>query len=166
MTSPGGGSVGAGEELATFLQPAEFLDSDHPGVRAFAREAAGTILDSVGISVWVDEENLIDAVTAVSGSGPAYYFLMMEAMTEAARELGLDADTAEQLVAQTALGAARMNTENADDAATLRQKVTSKGGTTEQALLSFENDGFRDMVKRALKAARDRSVTLAEELTK
>ena len=111
-------------------------------------------------------ELMIDAVTAVSGSGPAYYFLMMEAMTEAARELGLDAETAEKLVAQTALGAARMNTENADDAATLRQKVTSKGGTTEQALLSFENDGFRDMVKRALKAARDRSVTLAEELTK
>ena len=89
-----------------------------------ARDRAGTILDSVGITVWVDDEELIDAVTAVSGSGPAYYFLMMEAMIEAATDLGLDAETAEKLVAQTALGAARMNAEN-DEAA--RQVVSWQG---------------------------------------
>lgn len=133
---------------------------------SFARETAQQILDSVGITVWVEDESLIDAVTAVSGSGPAYYFLMMEAMVDAGVELGLDRATAESLVAQTALGAARMNAEGEDNAAILRQRVTSKGGTTEQAIMSFEKDGLRDIVRRALTAARDRSITLADELTK
>jgi pyrroline-5-carboxylate reductase len=134
-------------------------------VSAASKQAAEAILASVGITVWVDDETLMDAITAVSGSGPAYYFLMMEAMTQAAIELGLDADTAEKLVSQTALGAARMNAENADDAATLRNRVTSPGGTTEQAILSFEQAGYRDMVKAALTAARDRSISLADELS-
>ncbi len=128
------------------------------------RQQAEAILASVGITVWVDDEALLDAITAVSGSGPAYYFLMMEAMSEAGVELGLDADTAQQLVTQTALGAARMMAQSNDSAATLRANVTSKGGTTEQAIRSFEQNGFRDMVKQALQAARNRSIELADEL--
>ena len=128
------------------------------------RQQAEAILASVGITVWVDDEALLDAITAVSGSGPAYYFLMMEAMSDAGVELGLDAATAQQLVTQTALGAARMMAQSEDSAATLRANVTSKGGTTEQAIRSFEQNGFRDMVKQALQAARDRSIELADEL--
>lgn len=128
------------------------------------REQAEAILASVGLTVWVKEEALLDAITAVSGSGPAYYFLLMEAMSEAGVELGLDADTAQQLVTQTALGAARMMAQSDDSAATLRANVTSKGGTTEQAIRSFEQNGFRGMVKQALRAARDRSIELADEL--
>jgi len=130
------------------------------------RQAADNILASVGITVWVEDESQMDAITAVSGSGPAYYFLMMEAMTQAAIDLGLDAGTAEKLVSQTALGAARMNAENTDDAATLRHRVTSPGGTTEAAIAAFELASYRDIVKQALTAARDRSITLAQELTK
>jgi len=129
------------------------------------RDAAQHILEAVGIVVWVDNEDLIDAVTAVSGSGPAYYFLMMEAMQKAGESLGLSAEVSRQLVLQTALGAARMATEGDDDPATLRNKVTSKGGTTEQAINSFQSDGFEEIVRRALTAARDRGRTLARELT-
>jgi len=129
------------------------------------RNTALHILEAVGIAVWVDNEDLIDAVTAVSGSGPAYYFLMMEAMQQAGESLGLSAEVARKLVLQTALGAARMANEGDDDPATLRNKVTSKGGTTEQAINSFQSDGFEEIVRRALIAARDRGRTLAEELT-
>lgn len=129
-----------------------------------AKARADTILSSVGITVWVDNEDLLDSITAVSGSGPAYFFLMMEAMAQTGEQLGLDSDTARRLVGQTALGAARMVVESELDAATLRANVTSKGGTTEQAILSFEQAGFRDMVKQALTAARQRSVALANEL--
>ena len=129
------------------------------------RDTALQILEAVGIAVWVDNEDLIDAVTAVSGSGPAYYFLMMEAMQQAGESLGLSAEVARKLVLQTALGAARMATEGDDDPAALRNKVTSKGGTTEQAISSFQSDGFEEIVRRALTAARDRGRTLAKELT-
>jgi len=129
------------------------------------RDTALQILEAVGIAVWVDNEDLIDAVTAVSGSGPAYYFLMMEAMQQAGESLGLPAGVSRQLVLQTALGAARMAIEGDDDPATLRKKVTSKGGTTEQAINSFQSDGFEEIVRRALTAARDRGRTLAKELT-
>jgi pyrroline-5-carboxylate reductase len=105
-------------------------------------------------------------VTAVSGSGPAYYFLMMEAMQAAAEKLGLPAETAKLLTLQTALGAARMALESQDDPATLRQKVTSPGGTTEQAILSFEENGLRDIFEQAMTAARDRSISLSEQLDK
>ena len=128
------------------------------------REQAEAILASVGLTVWVEDEALLDAITAVSGSGPAYYFLLMEAMTDAGVALGLDAGTAQQLVTQTALGAARMMAQSNDSAAGLRANVTSRGGTTEQAIRSFEQNGFRDMVKQALQAARDRSIELADEL--
>ena len=130
------------------------------------RDQAERILRAVGITLWVNEEADIDSVTAVSGSGPAYYFLMMEAMQAAAEKLGLPAETAKLLTLQTALGAARMALESQDDPATLRQKVTSPGGTTEQAILSFEESGLRDIFEQAMTAARDRSISLSEQLDK
>lgn len=130
------------------------------------KQLAEAIMQSVGITLWVDDEKQLDAVTALSGSGPAYFFLLMEAMQAAATGLGLDSKTAEKLTLQTALGAARMAAESDTDTATLRQRVTSKGGTTEQAIRSFEQAGFQQMVSNALKAASNRSETLADELGK
>jgi len=135
-----------------------------PGVSAEQRDAAEHVLRAVGLTRWVNDENLLDAATALSGSGPAYYFLFMEAMEAAAVELGLPADTAHLLTLQTALGAARMAMESSDSPAILRQKVTSPGGTTEQALKTFEDGGLRDLVERALTAARDRSKELSRIL--
>jgi pyrroline-5-carboxylate reductase len=132
-----------------------------PGVDAGQRDAAEHVLRAVGLTRWVADEDLLDAATALSGSGPAYYFLFMEAMEAAAVELGLPADTAHLLTLQTALGAARMAMESTDSPALLRQKVTSPGGTTEQALKTFEDGGLRDLVERALTAARDRSRELS-----
>jgi pyrroline-5-carboxylate reductase len=128
------------------------------------KQQAEKIMQAVGIVIWVDEEAQLNAVTAVSGSGPAYFFLMMEAMQQAGEELGLASDVAQKLVLQTALGAARMATESEHSPAELRQMVTSKGGTTEQAILSFQAAGYQKIVNDALKAASDRSISLAEEL--
>jgi pyrroline-5-carboxylate reductase len=128
------------------------------------REQAETIMRAVGLTRWLDEEKLMDSVTAVSGSGPAYFFLVMEAMQDAAQQLGLDAESARLLTLQTALGAARMAMESSDSPATLRARVTSPGGTTERAIQSFEQDGLRELFVRALSAARDRSVELSELL--
>jgi len=128
------------------------------------KQLAEKIMEAVGIVIWVDDEEQINAVTAVSGSGPAYFFLMMEAMQNAGVELGLSADIARQLVLQTALGAARMAIEDNTSAAELRKKVTSKGGTTEQAILSFQSADYQKIVSDALKAAHDRSISLADEL--
>ena len=133
-------------------------------VTAAQRTSAQAILDAVGITEWVASEAALDAVTAVSGSGPAYYFLLMELMQEAGVELGLDPDTARRLTLQTALGAARIANEGDDDPATLRQKVTSPGGTTERAINHFLENGMKERVSGALTAARDRSVELGEEL--
>ena len=130
------------------------------------RDQAERILRAVGITLWVNEESDIDSVTAVSGSGPAYFFLVMEAMQAAAEKLGLPAETAKLLTLQTALGAARMALESQDNPATLRLKVTSPGGTTEQAILSFEENGLRDAFEKAMTAARDRSISLSEQLDK
>ena len=128
------------------------------------REQAQSILEAVGIVSWVETEVQLNAVTAVSGSGPAYYFLMMEAMQQAGEKLGLSAEVSRQLVLQTALGAARMAIENDISPAELRKMVTSKGGTTEQAILSFQSAGFEKIVEQALQAANDRSISLADEL--
>jgi pyrroline-5-carboxylate reductase len=130
------------------------------------REQAQTLLSAVGIALWVDTEAQIDAVTAVSGSGPAYFFLMIEAMTAAGVKLGLPADVASQLTLQTALGAARMATTSDVDAAELRRRVTSPAGTTEAAIKSFQADGFEAIVEKALSAAANRSAELAELLGK
>jgi pyrroline-5-carboxylate reductase len=130
------------------------------------RQQAQTLLSAVGIALWVDTEGQIDAVTAVSGSGPAYFFLLIEAMTAAGVKLGLPADIASQLTLQTALGAARMATTSDVDAAELRRRVTSPAGTTEAAVKSFQADGFEAMVEKALGAAAHRSAELAELLGK
>ena len=128
------------------------------------KQQAENILKAVGLVVWVDKEKQLDAVTAVSGSGPAYFFLLMEAMKTAGEELGLPTNVAQQLVLQTALGAARMATESDLTPEELRKNVTSKGGTTEQAILSFQSANFSTIVLNALEAANNRSASLADEL--
>lgn len=128
------------------------------------REQAEAILRAVGLTLWLKEESLMDAVTAVSGSGPAYFFLMMEAMEAAGEKLGLEPETARLLSLQTAFGAAKMALESPESTSTLRQRVTSPGGTTEQAIKSFETDDIRGLFERALTAARDRSQALAQQL--
>ncbi|MBL4798670.1 MAG: pyrroline-5-carboxylate reductase [Oleispira sp.] len=128
------------------------------------RNLAETVLKAAGIVQWVQSEAEIDAVTAVSGSGPAYYFLLMEAMIDAGIELGLSRETASELTIQTAIGAAQMAKESDVDTAELRRRVTSPGGTTEQAINTFESAHLRDIVKAALNAANRRSGELAELL--
>ncbi len=128
------------------------------------KQQAEKILQAVGIVLWVENEELLNAVTAVSGSGPAYFFLMMEAMQNAGETLGLPADVSRQLVSQSALGAARMAVESTSSPAELRQSVTSKGGTTEQAILSLQTANYQQIISDALKAANDRSISLADEL--
>ena len=135
-----------------------------PGVSEAQRDKAESILRAVGLTRWVDDESLMDAVTALSGSGPAYYFLVMEAMEAAAREMGLDAETARLLTLQTALGAARMAIESSDAPATLREKVTSPGGTTERALKILEEGRLRELFSEALKGAQTRSKELSDML--
>lgn len=130
-------------------------------VNAAQRALAQSMLDAVGIALWLDSEDQIDAVTALSGSGPAYFFLVMEAMIAAGRALGLDENLSRQLTLQTALGAAQMAITSSDDPAELRRKVTSPGGTTQAALNVFEAAQTRDIFLKALLAARDRSRELA-----
>lgn len=133
-----------------------------PQVTAGQRASAAAILEAAGTTVWVGEEAELDAVTATSGSGPAYFFRFMEAMQAGAEELGLPPETARALVLQTALGAARMALESGDDPATLRAKVTSPGGTTERALAAFGEGGLDGLVGRAMRAAAERSRELAD----
>ncbi len=134
------------------------------GVDADRRDQAESILRAVGLVVWIDDEALMDAVTALSGSGPAYFFLLMELLSEIGADLGLPADAARLLTLQTAFGAAKMALESSEDAAALRRRVTSPGGTTEAALAVLEDGNLRALLHRALDAARDRSRELAEEL--
>ena len=133
-------------------------------VSAAQRQQAAQLLGAVGLALWLDEERLIDAVTAVSGSGPAYFFLLIEAMTAAGEKLGLPHDTAAQLTLHTALGAARMAVASDVDAAELRRRVTSPAGTTEAAIKTFQAGGFAALVEDALNAAAQRSAELAEQL--
>jgi pyrroline-5-carboxylate reductase len=127
-------------------------------------DLAENILRAVGIALWVDDEAELDAVTAVSGSGPAYFFLLMEAMEKAALELGLGRETARLLVQQTALGAAKIALESAESPEQLRKRVTSPGGTTQQAIETFEQGGFTELVSKALHAARDRSIEMSKQM--
>ncbi|MGF6495819.1 pyrroline-5-carboxylate reductase [Luteibacter sp. 621] len=133
-------------------------------VSAPQRAEAQHVLDAAGLTVWVPDEDQLDIVTALSGSGPAYFFLMVEALENAAVAQGLSRETARALAAQTALGAGRMLMESGDDAATLRQKVTSPKGTTQAALESFQADHFPAIVARAVDAARRRGVELSEQM--
>ena len=127
------------------------------------RNLAENIMRSVGIALWVNDESELDAVTAVSGSGPAYYFLLMEAMEKAALELGLNEVTARLLVQQTALGAAKIALESSESPEQLRKRVTSPGGTTQRAIETFEQGGFTELVSKALHAARDRSIEMSKQ---
>ncbi|MBK1716216.1 pyrroline-5-carboxylate reductase [Thiocystis violacea] len=136
-----------------------------PEVDAEGRNRAETILRAAGLIRWVEDEAGIDAVTAISGSGPAYFFLLMEAMEEAGIDLGLDQETARLLTIQTALGAAKMAMESEAPPARLREQVTSPGGTTERALAVFDEADLRGLVGRAAKAARDRAAELSQTLS-
>ncbi len=127
------------------------------------RSLADALLGAVGISLWVESEAQLDAVTALSGSGPAYFFLVMEAMEAAGIAMGLSPEVSRRLTLQTGLGAATMAVNSDVDAAELRRRVTSPGGTTEQAILSLEQAGLRDMFKQALAAAERRSQELAQQ---
>lgn len=135
-------------------------------VTAEQRDQAQELLSAVGLAVWLEQEQQLDAVTAVSGSGPAYFFLLIEAMTAAGVKLGLPHEVAEQLAEQTALGAANMAVESDVDAAELRRRVTSPGGTTQAAIESFQAGGFEALVEKALGAAAHRSAEMAEQLGK
>jgi len=135
-----------------------------PGTPPAAREAAQAVLESAGRCCWLDDETALDAVTAVSGSGPAYVFLLAELMQNAGVSLGLPADTAALLARQTVIGAARMLEGTAEAAATLRAQVTSKGGTTEAALRSLESAGIGPIFTEALTAAARRSAELGDAL--
>ncbi|GIZ12588.1 pyrroline-5-carboxylate reductase [Pseudomonas sp. NCCP-436] len=133
-------------------------------VSAAQKAQAEQLLSAVGLALWLDEEIQLDAVTAVSGSGPAYFFLLIEAMTSAGEQLGLPRETAARLSIQTALGAARMASESDVDATELRRRVTSPNGTTEAAIRTFQAGGFEALVQQALDAAARRSAELAEQL--
>lgn len=136
----------------------------HASVGFEQRNRAESVLRAVGLTVWVEHESLLDVVTALSGSGPAYYFLFMEAMENAAIKLGLAPETARLLTQQTALGAARLAIESDEAPAELRAKVTSPGGTTEQAMRVFEETGLRASVEAAMKAAQQKAVELSQQL--
>lgn len=128
------------------------------------RQIAESIMRAVGLTVWVGEERMLDAVTALSGSGPAYFFLLMEALEKIGVRLGLNPEVARLLTLQTAFGAAKMALESVESPATLRVRVTSPGGTTEQALTILRDGGMEPLVVRALEAARHRSVELGDLL--
>ncbi len=117
----------------------------------------------MGLTLWLEDETQMDAVTALSGSGPAYFFLMMEVLEKAAIGLGLPQESARLLTLQTAFGAAKMALESQEDAATLRSRVTSKGGTTEQAINTLQAGGLQALFDQALQAAQQRAATLAKQ---
>jgi len=124
-------------------------------------EVAEAILQCVGLTVRVEEKEL-DAVTALSGSGPAYVFYLLEAMLDAAEEMGLEKETARSLALQTVEGAARLMKDSGESAKTLRERVTSKGGTTEAAIHTLNDENVKGAIMKALKAAHDRSVELSQ----
>ncbi len=134
-----------------------------PGVSQADRDLAERVLSAVGITVWVDEEDKIDAVTALSGSGPAYVFLMIESLIAGGLALGLDAAQARELALATLAGATRLASDSDEGPDVLRARVTSKGGTTQAALDVFEQAGFRDTVARAMRAASDRAAEMGDE---
>ncbi len=133
-------------------------------VTADERDAAARILGAVGSVAWLSSEPQVDAVTALSGSGPAYVFYFIEALIEGGEAIGLSRDVARALAIDTVLGAAKLAAASEDDAATLRARVTSKGGTTAAALASMERDDFKGLIARALAAADARGRELGDEL--
>ncbi len=127
------------------------------------RELAENILRAVGLTLWLDDETHMDTVTALSGSGPAYFFMIMEILEKAGISLGLSQEHARLLTLQTAFGAAKMALESQEDAATLRARVTSKGGTTEQAINTLQAGGLQALFDQALQAAQQRAINLAKQ---
>lgn len=130
------------------------------------RSLATTLLEAVGLVEWVDDEVLLEAVTAVSGSGPAYFFLVFEALEDAGKRLGLPARSARRLALQTAFGAAKMAQQSEFDPAQLRRNVMSPGGTTERAVQSLEDGGLRQLFENATDACALRAREMSEELGK
>lgn len=126
-----------------------------------ARAQADYIMRAVGDTVWLGDEDALDVVTALSGSGPAYVFALTEAMTDAGCTLGLPADTAEKLARQTVIGAGCLMAAEPVSAGTLRQRVTSPGGTTAAALSALEDGGFAQLLLKAVRAARERAEALS-----
>ncbi len=133
------------------------------GVSHAQKEAADSIMRAVGQTVWLDEESLIDPVTAVSGSGPAYVFYFLEAMQQAALEMGLSAEQGKALSLATFTGAAQLAAQSGEPVEVLRQRVTSKGGTTHAAITSMEAAGVKEAIVAAMKAAAARGRALGEE---
>jgi pyrroline-5-carboxylate reductase len=137
-----------------------------PGVSEAERKQAEAILGAVGATVWIEDEALMDAVTAVSGSGPAYVFWFIEQLAAAGESLGLTPETSKKLALETVLGSAKLAAQSADSPAALRERVTSKGGTTEAALKAFEEQKLAERFLRAVEAARDRGVQLGGQMAK
>ncbi|ELX12643.1 pyrroline-5-carboxylate reductase ProC [Janthinobacterium sp. HH01] len=134
------------------------------GVSAAQKKAADDILRAVGPTVWLDDESQIDAVTAVSGSGPAYVFYFIEAMQQAALEMGLNAEQGRQLALATFAGASQLAVQSSEPVSLLRERVTSKGGTTYAALTSMEQSGVKSAIITAMKAAAHRGKEMGDEL--
>ena len=126
-------------------------------VQKHHKNTAEEILGAVGITQWVEDESLINSIIAVAGSAPAYFFLFIEAMIEAAIEQGLSAEDATRMATQTAYGSAKLALSTGENIKQLRHKVTSPNGTTEQAILSFENNGLRQIVREAMSACSKRA---------
>lgn len=127
------------------------------------RQQAGEVLGAASEVVWLEQESLMDAVTAISGTGPAYFFLLAEVLAAAARDMGIPAATADRLASITCFGAGAMLASSPGDAVELRRRVTSPGGTTQAAMDVMRSEGFRDVVQRAAEAARKRSIELSGE---
>ena len=134
------------------------------GVRAEQQKQAETVMSAVGTTLWLEDEAQMDAVTAISGSGPAYVFYFLEAMQQAGVAMGLAPGQASALALQTFLGASRLAADSDHDFATLRTQVTSKGGTTERALSHMEAAGVRASISQAVEAAAERSRELGDLL--
>ncbi len=133
------------------------------GVSSQQRDTADSIMRAVGSTVWLQDEALIDAVTAISGSGPAYVFYFIEAMQQAAQELGLTPQQSIALATATFVGASHLAEQSSEPVSVLRERVTSKGGTTYAALTSMENSGVKQAIVTAAKAAAARGKELGEE---
>ncbi len=137
-----------------------------PAVGREGRDTADKILRAVGTTLWLDDETKMDAVTAVSGSGPAYVFYFIEALQQGALNLGLDAEAARKLAIETFVGAARLAEQSPDPVSVLRERVTSKGGTTAAALDSFAASEIAAAIQRGVLAAAERGRVLGEEMGK
>ncbi len=144
-----------GEGISVWAATAEVTEQQRTRVAA--------ILEAIGKEIYVDDERYLDMATAVSGSGPAYFFLFVEVLVEAAVDIGLDHDIAQELVLQTMLGSGHLIQKSGTPPAELRRMVTSPGGTTAEALLELDRGGFADLVKRAVNAAYDKARRLGSE---